>query len=156
MKEEKEDNNLITFSVKQVDGVKIYAKSQIFEDFFKAVSTPSPQFIQVDRWQGLKFHPLDPEVNILIPGVTFDAIGSKLIHEGSVNLSFLRAIGLGKGISFNVGKGPVKSTYLDNFLTLANEGFRELAKTYLQPYHAEVIMTIEKRNMFPFSEEGVK
>ncbi len=141
-----------TLSVRRTgEGVRIYAKSDIFEPFFKNYRDPNQDLVTHPRWKGVTMYPLPLQIvneTLLLDHASLNAPGEKLLlPSGQANLTFLRHQGLSKGLSFAVGTTPVRASYLDKFLEKANKGILELYANYLRPFDVEIVFSSVRRSL---------
>lgn len=148
MSEQKRED-VVLLSVKRTPtGVQLYVKSEKMEEFFKGFASLGAALQPCPRWKGVSLYPISED--ILYSTFVFDTCdlaspGGLLVKDGKANLSFLRAKGLSKGISFSVGNAPVRESYLTSFQDLAKRGIFEIYQAYMSAYEGELLISTEKR-----------
>lgn len=114
-------------------GVRIFIKSPEIEKFFKRAS-PKGSIPIPDLYTGRNCYFLNGEEVPPIEGCFFYGIGQPLILEGDfrINLSFLRSLGIGEGITFEV-EGIFPPAWFNVFTTLLDKGLRDFYTACLKP-----------------------
>lgn len=70
---------------------------------------------------------------------TIQAPGTFMIHQGQINLSFLRLVGISgpNGVRFGI-KGPIKQSEADEIITKIGSALRTLVREYIKPFGIEL------------------
>lgn len=147
--------NLITIKIKRTEkGVLLYLKSGIIEDFVKAQSNGETR----ESRKYLK-DTLSPSNYIYIRfGITnmnlggsksavFDCYGDSDLYYNSgitvVNLSFLRVVGLSKGVQFHIQR-LYSEEYIKTWLETATEACKHIYNQYLKKVDCKVSIMINE------------
>lgn len=140
------DNDIGVFSVKRTaEGTKIYAKSPVFEEFFRGMAKGN-HISCAPRWKGVEIYQIPEEALIehfILDHCHINSPGEHLILNGMANLTFLRHVGLSEGVSFMVGTMPCKRTYLEDFCDKMKAGIRELYLNYIRPFDNDLLVMKE-------------
>jgi hypothetical protein len=152
MKEEQVTNNnqpikdkLLSLHIKRtMEGVEIFVKSKIIEDFFSGISEGRTSASDNSGWEGKKSY--NPYT---LPKVDSDANslskwGYPLIENGIYyNISFLRAVGLSQGVTFNF-PGLFTEEYIRKLAEYTKQMTRRLYNQYIRNCEITLEMSIKE------------
>lgn len=131
------DSDLALFRVKGVPdehGVQVTIKSKVMQEFFARRARGEP--IEVPQWKLRIFNIPEGELPD-VGDVLFNAPGRPLLDEHRANLTFLRAVDLGAGVTI-FDKVPPSEGYCATLRAAITRGLREVYRQYVKPYDVTV------------------
>lgn len=123
---------------KLTTGFVLRARSPMVHDLMASWKDPKDPIADVQRW-GIRIY----RINTLpvIQGVSFTNLGEPLLLDNFiVNLSFLRAVELGKGIEIKQD-GVVPVSYVENVEKAVTRGLQEIYNEYLRPFKKRISLS---------------
>lgn len=124
------------------EGVKIYVRSPQVEALFKRLNKAVGGLTHQDPTTDLECYQIPLDGVPILDQCTFGAPGSPLIMEPgpTLNLTFLTAVGIGKGVTFTM-KGVFPTNWYNSLEVIARKGLRELFQNYLKPTSLKMKLT---------------
>lgn len=130
------EKGFITLRIRRVEtGLEIFVQSEKAEEFFKPRGVGNDYF-GVPHY-GYPFEKLSQAGNTL---AYFSKASNTLLYEGYCNLSFLRAVGLGQGVTL-VMPGVFSLDTITKFLESAKIALKVFYRQYLKPVDVELIIS---------------
>ncbi len=132
-------------------GIELKIKSNILEEFIKSAYGKEVGVAEQAEWcKGEKFYKLGsgmthPQIESSRHTLNMDGIGSNWLmnNEDTINMSFLRIVGITEGKSFKY-RGLYRESDIAAIAQSINEGLKNLFKEYNTPTCYEIEILSEK------------
>lgn len=135
--------NLLSFKITRGEqGVELYLKSEVLENFFKRGGIDQYS----DQWCNNKAYAI-PLVKDHFNNLLSQWFGNLTINGGYPNLSFLRTVGINEGVTFILENDVYTRGEVIEFSKRFKEEVTNLFAEYIKPVTMEVELTTEVRQV---------
>lgn len=121
------------------DGILVTVRSPIINRWFRRRAGEG-EIETVRSWGNLQLFTLPGSKMPYIADVAFDRPGAPLVEEFITNLTILRAVNLGEGVTIEEKTLPVEP-YCESWRLGLIRGTKELYSQFIRPYNQKTILS---------------